>query len=54
MQERVIVQIAGDNYVVALCNDGTAFRLKIDGETWRRLWIQLPEIPQPEKPEKTE
>jgi hypothetical protein len=45
---RKVVQIAsGDGGVVALCNDGTVWRVVGAGEG-RLIWVQAPDIPQPE------
>jgi hypothetical protein len=43
VKPRKVIQIAGDRYSQALCDDGTIWR-----QTSQNTWQQLPPIPQPE------
>ena len=46
--ERKIVQICGDSYRHALCNDGSVWMLRIAGSSLS--WQRLPPIPQGDAP----
>ena len=51
-RSRKIVQVASTEYrhylwVVALCDDGSLWQLRVGDEDWHRL----PSIPQPETPD---
>lgn len=44
---RRIVQLTGIQHALtALCDDGSAWTIEIDGPTWLGSWTRLPPIPQ--------